>query len=134
MPRGDKSKYTDRQKRKAQHIEEGYEERGVVEGRSRAARVGHRQQGRRRRQQERIGTRRAGHQSLVAQGRAARRTRERPAAGCGAQALGEKGRGDTQAPGVIAFHLGKTLLWQERAVSDRIRPSGRPEPTTHCES
>jgi hypothetical protein len=29
MPRGDKSKYTDRQKRKAQHIEEGYEDRGV---------------------------------------------------------------------------------------------------------
>jgi hypothetical protein len=29
MPRGDKSTYTDRQKRKAQHIEEGYEERGV---------------------------------------------------------------------------------------------------------
>jgi hypothetical protein len=31
MPRGDKSKYTDRQKRKAQHIEEGYEKRGVPE-------------------------------------------------------------------------------------------------------
>jgi plasmid stabilization system protein ParE len=29
MPRGDKSKYTDRQKRKAEHIEEGYEKRGV---------------------------------------------------------------------------------------------------------
>src|SRR3954451_5015174 len=29
MPRGDKSRYTDRQKRKAQHIEEGYEKRGV---------------------------------------------------------------------------------------------------------
>lgn len=29
MPRGDKSSYTDKQKRKAQHIEEGYEERGV---------------------------------------------------------------------------------------------------------
>ena len=29
MPRGDKSKYTDKQKRKARHIEEGYEERGV---------------------------------------------------------------------------------------------------------
>jgi plasmid stabilization system protein ParE len=29
MPRGDKSRYTDKQKRKAQHIEEGYEERGV---------------------------------------------------------------------------------------------------------
>src|ERR1700741_2295300 len=31
MPRGDKSKYTDKQKRKARHIEEGYEERGVPE-------------------------------------------------------------------------------------------------------
>lgn len=29
MPRGDKSSYTAKQKRKAQHIEEGYEERGV---------------------------------------------------------------------------------------------------------
>ncbi|MEW6057721.1 MAG: plasmid stabilization protein [Bdellovibrionota bacterium] len=31
MPRGDKSKYTDKQKRKAQHIEEGYEKRGLSE-------------------------------------------------------------------------------------------------------
>ncbi|HEX4973630.1 MAG TPA: hypothetical protein VFV69_21495 [Steroidobacteraceae bacterium] len=31
MPRGDKSKYTDKQKRKARHIEEGYEDRGVPE-------------------------------------------------------------------------------------------------------
>lgn len=29
MPRGDKSKYTDKQKRQAEHIAEGYEERGV---------------------------------------------------------------------------------------------------------
>jgi len=29
MPRGDKSSYTDKQKRTAQHIEEGYEKRGV---------------------------------------------------------------------------------------------------------
>jgi len=29
MPRGDKSAYTDKQKRKAEHIEEGYVERGV---------------------------------------------------------------------------------------------------------
>ena len=29
MPRGDKSKYTDKQKREAQHIEESYEKRGV---------------------------------------------------------------------------------------------------------
>jgi plasmid stabilization system protein ParE len=31
MPRGDKSSYTDKQKRKAEHIEESYEERGVSE-------------------------------------------------------------------------------------------------------
>jgi len=29
MPRGDKSAYTDKQKRKARHIEEGYESRGI---------------------------------------------------------------------------------------------------------
>ena len=29
MPRGDKSSYTDKQKRKAEHIAEGYRERGV---------------------------------------------------------------------------------------------------------
>jgi hypothetical protein len=29
MPRGDKSSYTQKQKRQARHIEEGYEERGV---------------------------------------------------------------------------------------------------------
>ena len=32
MPRGDKSAYTDKQKRKAEHIEEGYRDRGVSEG------------------------------------------------------------------------------------------------------
>ena len=31
MPRGDKSSYTEKQKRQAEHIEEGYEERGVPE-------------------------------------------------------------------------------------------------------
>jgi len=29
MPRGDKSAYTDKQKRQAEHIEEGYEDRGT---------------------------------------------------------------------------------------------------------
>lgn len=29
MPRGDKSAYTDKQKRKARHIEEGYEKQGL---------------------------------------------------------------------------------------------------------
>jgi plasmid stabilization system protein ParE len=32
MPRGDKSSYSDKQKRKAEHIEEGYEKRGVGKG------------------------------------------------------------------------------------------------------
>lgn len=31
MPRGDKSSYTDKQKRQAAHIEEGYEKLGVSE-------------------------------------------------------------------------------------------------------
>lgn len=31
MPRGDKSSYTDKQRRKADHIAEGYEDRGVSE-------------------------------------------------------------------------------------------------------
>src|SRR5437588_79176 len=31
MARGDKSKYTSKQKRQAEHIEEGYEKRGVSE-------------------------------------------------------------------------------------------------------
>src|SRR5690242_21758239 len=32
MPRGDKSSYTNKQKRQAEHIEEGYEKRGVSRG------------------------------------------------------------------------------------------------------
>jgi plasmid stabilization system protein ParE len=32
MSRGDKSKYSDKQKRKAEHIAEGYEDRGVSAG------------------------------------------------------------------------------------------------------
>ena len=31
MPRGDKSSYTSKQKRQAEHVEEGYEKRGVSE-------------------------------------------------------------------------------------------------------
>jgi plasmid stabilization system protein ParE len=31
MPQGDKGKYTDKQKRQAEHIEEGYKNRGVSE-------------------------------------------------------------------------------------------------------
>ena len=31
MPRGSKNKYTDKQKRQAEHIEEGYEKKGISE-------------------------------------------------------------------------------------------------------
>lgn len=31
MPRGDKDKYTDKQKRQAEHIEESYKDKGVSE-------------------------------------------------------------------------------------------------------
>jgi hypothetical protein len=34
MPRGSKAAYTNKQKRKARHIEEGYERRGISEGES----------------------------------------------------------------------------------------------------
>ncbi len=34
MPRGDKSKYTDKQKRQAEHIEESYKEKGMTEDES----------------------------------------------------------------------------------------------------
>ena len=36
MPRGDKSKYTDKQKRMAEHIEEGYESQGAETRRRRS--------------------------------------------------------------------------------------------------
>jgi hypothetical protein len=38
MPRGDKDKYTDKQKRQAEHIEESYEERGLSEEEAESAR------------------------------------------------------------------------------------------------
>ncbi len=36
MPRGSKAKYTDKQKRQAEDIAEGYESRGMPEGRAKA--------------------------------------------------------------------------------------------------
>ena len=57
LARGDKSKYTEKQKRQAEHIEEGYEQRGVSED---EARLGDRQQDDRRRQEIGFRTRAAG--------------------------------------------------------------------------
>ncbi len=36
MPQGDKSAYTDKQKRQARHIEESYEKKGVPDGEAEA--------------------------------------------------------------------------------------------------
>lgn len=36
MPQGDKRKYTDKQKRQAEHIAEGYEKRGIKAGTAKA--------------------------------------------------------------------------------------------------
>ena len=44
MPRGDKSKYTEKQKTMAEHIEEGYEHRGVPVREAERLRLGHREQ------------------------------------------------------------------------------------------
>src|SRR3569623_3145139 len=47
MPRGDKSSYTDKQKRQAEHIEQGYEDRGVAkeEAEGRAWATGNKESG-----------------------------------------------------------------------------------------
>ena len=67
MPRGDKSKYTDKQKRKAEHIAAGYEDRGVPEEEAEAARLGDGEQGIGRRQQVgRLWTRQTRHSAAAA--------------------------------------------------------------------
>jgi hypothetical protein len=60
MPRGDKSKYMDKQRRQAEHIEEGYENRGVPEREAERRAWGDGQQDDWRRQKRRLG-RRAPH-------------------------------------------------------------------------
>jgi hypothetical protein len=67
MPRGDKSSYTDKQKRQAQHIEEGYEHRGVPEKEAERRGWGHRQQAGPRWQEERVGRRPAEGHVILAQ-------------------------------------------------------------------
>jgi len=54
MPRGDKSSYTGKQKRMAEHIEEGYEKRGVSENEAERRAWGHGQQGNPWREEERF--------------------------------------------------------------------------------
>jgi hypothetical protein len=64
MPRGDKVKYTDKQVRKADHIAESYESRGVPEGRTQG--VGNGKQGKRRRKEKRFWPRPSGIARFIA--------------------------------------------------------------------
>ena len=50
MPRGDKSKYTEKQRRQAQRVGRGYEDRGLTETDAARRGVGHGQQDDRRRE------------------------------------------------------------------------------------
>ena len=97
MPRGDKSSYTGKQKRQAEHIEEGYEKRGVGKKEAGAAGLGNRQQGNGRRQEERVGPRQEGQSRLIAQGRPIGWTRIGAEIGRGPFALGAQGGNDPQA-------------------------------------
>jgi hypothetical protein len=70
MPRGDKSKYTDKQDRQADHIAKGYEHRGVAEKEAeRRARATVNKEGERRRQEKRLGSRQARVSRLGEEGR-----------------------------------------------------------------
>ena len=102
MPRGDKSSYTGKQKRKAEHIEEGYEKRGVPrdEAERRAWATVNKESG---------GGNKSGsgrgvpdNKIGVAQRRTDRRTRRRIAAGGGPLALGAQGRAPTPLSGAPA--------------------------------
>jgi hypothetical protein len=97
MPRGDKSKYTDKQKRKAEHIEESYERRGDTGRRGRAPCVGHREQGVRRREQVRQRARGAGHERFQPQGGKDRRRGLGGAKQGRAVGVREEGRRDAEA-------------------------------------
>ena len=97
MPRGDKSSYTSKQKRKAQHIEEGYEQAGVgkEEAERRAWATVNKETGGGNR--ERFGTRRSRHQRIRQARRQDRRQGFRKPIRGGAVALRQKSGGHTQA-------------------------------------
>src|ERR1700730_9375238 len=98
MPRGDKSKYTGKQKRKADHIAEGYESRGVPE--KEAERIawatvnkesgGGKKSG--------SGPRSTGIPRLIAKGRPTWGPSICQPASGRAFSCGQEGRGDPQAP------------------------------------
>lgn len=91
MPRGDKSAYTDKQKRKAEHIEEGYEDRGVshAEAERRAWATVNKESGGGKKSGS--GRGHSGKPRIVRKGRQDRRTRRCKATLCGALRLCKEG-------------------------------------------
>lgn len=112
MPRGDKSKYTDKQERKAEHIEASYEKRGVPKKGGRSARVGDGQQGRWRRQEaRRIGARQDHRTSRREEGRQEGWRCVRCAPGDCAQGIREEGGGHAQASRNIIYRPFGGITW-----------------------
>ena len=98
MPRGDKSSYTDKQKRQAEHIEEGYERRGVPEREAERrawATVNKETHG-----GKKSGSGRGKKEDplAIAQGWPAGRPSRGQAAGRRTVSIGQKSRADSQAP------------------------------------
>ena len=98
MPRGDKSKYTGKQKRQAEHIEEGYEKRGLGEDEAeRRAWATVNKMTRRRQEARRLRPRQESEQGAGAQGRAHRRQGRCTAPGGGALRIRAQGGRNPQA-------------------------------------
>ena len=93
MPVGDKSKYTDKQERKAEHIAESYEQRGVAEREAerRAWATVNKDDGGGKRA-ERFGPRKSNRPSRRPQGRAPRRRGVRGASAGGQVRVSEESR------------------------------------------
>jgi plasmid stabilization system protein ParE len=101
MPRGHKSAYTDKQKRRAEHIEEGYEDRGVSEGEAerRAWATVNKETGGGRRSGSGVGKVNE-HRSLTQRWQVGWQGCGLPSGGK-AFGRGEEGRGDTEAADAI---------------------------------
>src|SRR5262245_18360856 len=97
MPRDDESTYAKKQKRQAEHIEEGYERRGIShqEAERRAWAIVNKETGRK---EERLRPRQESKPRILAQGRPSVRPRGRDTPGSCAFALVQESGGQPQAP------------------------------------
>ena len=119
MPRGDKSSYTGKQKRQAEHIEEGYEKRGVPEREAERrawATVNKETHGGKK---SGSGRGKAEDHSPVPQRRAPGRARRGEPAGRRPLALGQEGGRDPQAAHVALIRQ----YSRRRAAAHHARPN-----------